>query len=145
MKYMNKTMLKGRIGAAPELRRMPSGAPVVHFSVATRMGQHVEWHRCTAFDDLAEDLARDFGQGDGVYVEGELRTRELPATSETARKRTIRELVVKEAHIIEKAKAGKPDADDLAGQGDSASPEESQAEAFVKAKPNELHHRPAYC
>src|SRR5690606_6688721 len=60
---LNKVMLIGNVGSEPEIRTTASGKRVAKFSVATnrqytdRSGQQqekTEWHRCTAWDRVAE-------------------------------------------------------------------------------------------
>jgi single-strand DNA-binding protein len=79
-------MVIGNLGGDPELRHLPSGQPVVGFSIATdetytdKHGQkqeHVEWHRVVAFGKLAETCGEYLKKGRQVYVEGRLRTREF--------------------------------------------------------------------
>lgn len=81
---LNKVMLIGRLGRAPELRYMQSGAPVASLSVATdesytdRDGNKVdrtEWHRVSVYNKSAENCANYLGKGSLVYVEGSLQTR----------------------------------------------------------------------
>ena len=85
---LNRAMVIGNLGGDPELRHLPSGQPVVGFSIATdeaytdKKGQrqeHVEWHRIVAFGKLAEICGQYLKKGRHVYVEGRLRTREFEA------------------------------------------------------------------
>jgi single-strand DNA-binding protein len=84
-KGINKVILIGNLGAAPEVRYMPSGGAVATLSVATseswkdkQTGERqdrTEWHRVAVFNRLAE-IARDYlKKGSKIYVEGSLRTR----------------------------------------------------------------------
>ena len=84
-KGINKVILIGNLGAAPEIRYMPSGSAVATLSIATseswkdkQTGERqdrTEWHRVAIFNRLAE-VARDYlKKGSKVYVEGSLRTR----------------------------------------------------------------------
>lgn len=101
LRYMNKTILKGRIGSPPALKLLPSGDEVVHFSVATLWGREVDWHRCTAFGEVARDIAEMASTGDFVWVEGSMRTREIRDTA-TGKTRRLTELVIAEISVIEK-------------------------------------------
>ena len=65
-------MVIGNLGGDPELRHLPSGQPVVGFSIATdeaytdKHGQtqeHVEWHRVVAFGKLAETCGEYLKKG----------------------------------------------------------------------------------
>jgi single-strand DNA-binding protein len=70
-------MVIGNLGRDPELRHLPSGQPVVGFSIATdetytdKHGQkqeHVEWHRVVAFGKLAETCGEYLKKGRQVYA-----------------------------------------------------------------------------
>ena len=85
---LNRATVIGYLGADPELRSLPSGQPVVNFTVATdetfldKQGQkqeRVEWHHVVAFARLAETCKEYLKKGRRVYVEGRLRTREYEA------------------------------------------------------------------
>jgi single-strand DNA-binding protein len=81
---VNKVILVGNLGRDPELRRTPSGASVVSFSIATterfndKKGERqdrTEWHNIVAWGKLA-DLANQYlKKGRSVYIEGKLTTR----------------------------------------------------------------------
>jgi single-strand DNA-binding protein len=84
-KGINKVILIGNLGAAPEIRYLPSGGAVATLSLATSESwkdkqtgerqERTEWHRVAIFNRLAE-VARDYlKKGAKVYVEGSLRTR----------------------------------------------------------------------
>jgi len=82
---INKVIVVGNLGAAPESRTMPSGGTATNFSVATseswkdkQTGQkqeRTEWHKIVTFGRLAEICAEYLVKGSKVYVEGSLRTR----------------------------------------------------------------------
>jgi len=84
-KGVNKVIVVGNLGAAPESRTMPSGGTATNFSVATseswkdkQTGQkqeRTEWHKIVTFGRLAEICAEYLAKGSKVYVEGSLRTR----------------------------------------------------------------------
>ncbi len=84
VRSLNKVMVIGKIGRAPEMRYMPSGRPVTSFSVgATRSQEDVEgnrqeeteWFNVVAWGDLAERCKEKLQRSDQVYVEGRLQTR----------------------------------------------------------------------
>jgi single-strand DNA-binding protein len=106
-KFVNKTILQGRIGKDPVLRKLPSGDFVINFAVATRddSGSHVEWHNIVAFDGLAEYANETFNSGDFVYVEGAVKTREF-LTAEDKEKnrkpRKVKEIIACDLHLIAK-------------------------------------------
>jgi len=85
---LNRATVIGYLGADPELRSLPSGQPVVNFTVATdeayvdKQGQkqeRVEWHHVVAFGKIADTCAKYLKKGRQVYVEDRLRTSEFEA------------------------------------------------------------------
>jgi single-strand DNA-binding protein len=95
---LNRAMVIGYLGHDPETRLLPSGQPVVSFSVATdesftdkngEKQERVEWHSVVAFSRLGEICAEHLKQGRQVFVEGRLRSREYePKSGDGKRKRT---------------------------------------------------------
>jgi len=81
---VNKVILVGNLGSAPETRHTPSGNPITSFSIATseswldkQTGQRqerTEWHRIVCFSKLAEICQQYLHKGSQVYIEGSLRT-----------------------------------------------------------------------
>ena len=78
---LNKVMLIGNVGSEPEIRTTAGGKRVAKFSVATnrsftdRSGQQqekTEWHRCTAWDRIAEIIEQYVHKGDRIYIEGSI-------------------------------------------------------------------------
>jgi single-strand DNA-binding protein len=105
---LNRAMVIGNLGGDPELRHLPSGQPVVGFSIATdeaytdKQGQkqeHVEWHRIVAFGKLAEICSQYLKRGRQVYVEGRLRTREFE-TKDNVGKRQRTEIVAARVQFL---------------------------------------------
>lgn len=83
---VNKVILVGNLGADPEIRRMPSGDPVVNIRVATtetwrdrnsgERQERTEWHRVVIFNDNLAKVAEQYlKKGAKVYIEGQLQTR----------------------------------------------------------------------
>ncbi len=83
---VNKVILVGNLGADPEVRRMPSGDPIVNLSVATSESwrdknsgerkEKTEWHRVVIFNDNLAKVAEQYlKKGMKVYVEGSIQTR----------------------------------------------------------------------
>ena len=73
--------LTGRLGADPELRFTAGGKPVVSFTMVTSKSvknketdaweeSETTWWRCTAWDQMAENLTEAFTKGDAVIVVG---------------------------------------------------------------------------
>lgn len=82
---INKVILIGNLGAAPDSKLTPQGSAVTNLSIATdesyknkntgQMVPRTEWHRVALFNRLAE-IARDYARkGSRVYIEGKLQTR----------------------------------------------------------------------
>lgn len=81
---VNKVIILGNLGNAPETRYMPNGNAVTNVSVATseswkdqngQQQERVEWHKVVAFNRLAEIMGEYLRKGSKVYIEGSLRTR----------------------------------------------------------------------
>ena len=82
---VNKVILVGNLGNAPESRSLGSGGEVVNLSVATsenwkdREGnrqERTEWHRVVIFNENLGRVAKQFlRKGSKVYLEGQLQTR----------------------------------------------------------------------
>jgi single-strand DNA-binding protein len=95
---LNKVMLIGYLGRDPEMRTLPNGQTVGHFSIATKerfrdreglRQEHTEWHNIAVFGRLAQTCETYLKKGRQVYIEGRLRTHEYEsAQSGGKRKRT---------------------------------------------------------
>src|SRR5690606_32326549 len=83
---VNKVILVGNLGADPEVRRMPSGDPVVNLRIATSESwrdknsgerrEKTEWHQVVIFNDNLAKVAEQYlKKGMKVYIEGALQTR----------------------------------------------------------------------
>ncbi len=81
---VNKVILVGNLGRDPESRSMPSGQPVVNFSLATsrrykdRDGNRkdeTEWHNIVCFGKSAEIASQYLTKGKMIFVEGRIQTR----------------------------------------------------------------------
>ena len=92
MKSVNRTVLLGNMGKAPEFRTLPSGDRVANFSVCTtekwkdrstgELKEHSEWNKVQVREKGTVDYLERYAQtGSRVYVEGTLRTRKVPGTN----------------------------------------------------------------
>ncbi len=82
---VNKVILIGNLGVAPELRHTQNGTPVASLRLATsrrrkdqQTGEWIdetEWHRVTVWGKSAEFCNNYLTKGSRVYVEGRLQTR----------------------------------------------------------------------
>ena len=85
MAGINKVIIVGNLGNAPEIRTMPNGEQVANITVATSESwtdkntgerkEQTEWHRIVLYRRLAEIAAQYLHKGSQVYVEGRLKTR----------------------------------------------------------------------
>lgn len=83
MAGVNKVIIIGNLGNDPEVATSSGGKSIANFSIATsekwkgRDGIYIEkteWHRCVAFDKLADICSQYLKKGSKVYVEGKLQT-----------------------------------------------------------------------
>ncbi len=82
-KSVNKVILVGNVGQAPEVKYTPSGVPVAKLSLATnerfkdrndQWQDRTEWHSVVAWQRLAEVVGEYVRKGSKLYVEGKLQT-----------------------------------------------------------------------
>lgn len=106
---VNKVILIGNLGAAPELRFTPSQQAVANFRIATnekwtdKSGQkqeRTEWHRIVVWGKLAELCGQYLSKGRTVYVEGRLQTREW--LDKEQRKNYTTEVVAQTVQFLDK-------------------------------------------
>lgn len=83
---LNKVMLIGNLGAAPEIRSLSNGGKVCNLRIATRetwkdkntgeRKEMSEWHTVAIFSEGLVSVAERFlKKGSKVYIEGKLQTR----------------------------------------------------------------------
>lgn len=82
---VNKAIILGNVGNQPEIKSTQDGKTVANFSIATSESwkdknsgerkEKTEWHRVTAFGNLAEIVKNYVKKGSKVYVEGSIQTR----------------------------------------------------------------------
>jgi single-strand DNA-binding protein len=84
MADLNKAMIRGRLGADPEVRYTQSNTAVANLSIATtdsykdkngERQEKTEWHRVTLWGRKAEVAQEYLSKGDLVFIEGKLETR----------------------------------------------------------------------
>lgn len=108
MSSLNRVLLIGRLGAIPELRRLPSGEAACHLSIATNEQRLVkgtgssheitEWHRVNLYKRQAEVACQYLSKGDPVYIEGRLKTRKW--TDKNGVERTTTEIDATEMKML---------------------------------------------
>jgi len=80
MRGYTRIIIVGNLGGDPDMRYMPSGDPVVNFSVAVNRQKRengenadaTDWYRVTLFGRQAEVAADYLSKGDPVLVDGRL-------------------------------------------------------------------------
>ena len=126
MRSLNKVILIGHTGKAPEVRYTQGGAPVANFSLATNESwtsntgerqEKTEWHKIVAWRRLAEICQEYVKKGAYLYVEGKLQTRSYDDRDGV--KRYITEIVATDIMLLERkpgldqAGGGEPPIDSL--------------------------------
>jgi len=95
--YINKAFIFGNLTRDPELRSLPSGNPVVNFSVATNRvwkdangakQESADFHNVVAFGKQAELIAQYLRKGSSAFVEGRIQTRSWDGPDGAKRYRT---------------------------------------------------------
>jgi single-strand DNA-binding protein len=131
---VNKVILIGFLGDAPETRFTQQGKPVTKFSVAVNENwkdaqgtkqEHVEWFRIVCFGRLAEVCGQYLDKGRHVYLEGRLQTRKWE--DRQGEKRSTVEVVASQMRILDRAPnngngskaAGSPKAMESADENDN--------------------------
>lgn len=72
MEHTNKVHLIGEISDDPMERTVGAGSKVASLSIVTRMGKSTTYHKCTAWDELA-NVASTMRKGDLVELLGYLK------------------------------------------------------------------------
>ena len=83
---INKVILIGNLGQAPEIRFTQSGKKIANINLATSQKwrdkqsgekrERTEWHRIVIFNEGLSDIVERFlRKGSKIYIEGQLRTR----------------------------------------------------------------------
>ena len=106
---INKVILVGNLGDAPEVRTLENGAKVAKFSMATnenyrdKEGQWqkiTEWHNIVAWRYLADKAENSLKKGTLVYVEGKLTHRKYQ--DKDGNDKYFTEIVANTLKILEK-------------------------------------------
>lgn len=109
---VNKVILLGNVGQAPEIRDSQAGK-FATFKLATtdkgytkqdgtQVPERTEWHSCVVFGRQAETVERYVGKGMRLYVEGKLRTRKYTARDNT--EKYVTEVVVDNFEMLSSKK-----------------------------------------
>src|SRR5262245_25063193 len=113
-RHINEVRLHGVLARDPEIRHTATGKVVASFTVATTYDKHTEFHRCVAWEGLAEKLGEHFRKDSFITLSGRLQTRSY---EKEGQKRYVTEVVVwsvsdgrteKNAHGLEVSDADVP-------------------------------------
>jgi len=82
--HINEVHLRGVLVRDPEVTYTGSGKPVANFTVATTYEKRAEYHRCVAWEKVAEHLGEHFKKGSFIALAGRLQTRTFERTDRNA-------------------------------------------------------------
>lgn len=108
---VNKVILVGYLGKTPELKKVPSGAMMASFTVATnefitdKNGERqttTEWHNVIAWGKLAEICGQYLHKGSQVYLSGKIQYRSYE--DRNGNKRSITEVVIDDMQMPNQTK-----------------------------------------
>ena len=111
---LNRLTLIGRITDDPELKKTRNGKSYTRFCVATTeffngsdgKKENTEFHQCVAWERKAENICKYVKKGQGILVEGPIRTSTY--TDKDENKRSISLLNVFNVQFGTKSKSPKP-------------------------------------
>jgi len=127
---VNKVILVGNLGQDPEVRRLPSGDPVVNLRIATSENwrdknsgerkERTEWHTVVIFNENLAKVAEQYlKKGAKVYIEGQLQTRQWE--DQSGQKRYSTEVVLQrfrgELQMLDSRGGGGGEMEDRSGRG----------------------------
>ena len=115
---MNKVILMGNLGKAPETRTLESGIVMCRFPIATsekyknrKTGEktsHTEWHNVVLWRGLAEVAEKYLNKGDKILIEGRIRSRSWE-DKESGQMRFITEILADQMQMIGSVKKSSED------------------------------------
>lgn len=115
---MNKVILMGNLGKAPETRTLESGIVMCRFPIATsetyknrKSGEktsHTEWHNIVLWRKLAEVAEKYLNKGDKILIEGRIRSRSWE-DKESGQMRFITEILADQMQMIGSIKKSSED------------------------------------
>jgi len=126
---VNRVILIGNLGGAPEIRNLENGASVGRFSLATnenyqdKQGQwqtNTEWHDIIVWRTLADRAAKALTKGTQIYLEGKLTHRKWQDKEGNNRKTT--EVVASYFRILSKREGGQEGGGNFPTAKDEQSP-----------------------
>ena len=135
---MNKVILMGNLGKAPETRTLESGVVMCRFPIATsetyknrKSGEktsHTEWHNVVLWRGLAEVAEKYLNKGDKILIEGRIRSRSWE-DKESGQMRFITEILADQMQMIGSVKRNSRSEDFDTAQ--------EFTESFIQASPIE--------
>ena len=115
---LNKVILMGNLGKAPETRTLESGVVMCRFPIATsetyknrKSGEktnHTEWHNVVLWRGLAEVAEKYLNKGDKILIEGRIRSRSWE-DKESGQMRFITEILADKMQMIGSVKKSSED------------------------------------
>lgn len=111
----NRVELIGNLTRDPEMRYTPSGAAVVTFTIATNRTfvsdgekkEEADFHRCVAWNKLAELCSQLLKKGNKVFVSGRLQNRSWETPE--GQTRYITEIVIEDMIVLTQKSGGELD------------------------------------
>lgn len=108
----NRVELIGNLTRDPEMRYTPNGATVATFSIATNRTYMVEgerkeeadFHRCVAWNKLAELCSQLLKKGNKVFVSGRLQNRSWE--DQSGQTRNMTEIVLEDMIVLTSREGG---------------------------------------
>jgi len=70
---INRVALMGNVGQDPVVKQTVDGGLVATLSLATKMRDDTQWHRCVFFKKQAELVEQYVRKGKLIYVEGSIK------------------------------------------------------------------------
>jgi len=138
MSSVNKVILVGRLGRAPEIKKFDNGGILANLALATsqkwrdrqsgEMQEKTEWHRLVMRERLAEIAQQYLQKGSLIYVEGQLQTRKWQAKDGSDRYST--EIAVWQMQML----STKAESQIGSGGGSSSGSSDSAENAYLAAK-----------
>ena len=118
---MNKVILMGNLGKAPETRTLESDVVMCRFPIATsetyknrKSGEktsHTEWHNVVLWRGLAEVAEKYLNKGDKILIEGRIRSRSWE-DKESGQMRFITEILADQMQMIGSVKKSSEDSNE---------------------------------
>lgn len=101
---MNKVILIGNLGKAPETKTIQSVKQVCNFSLATNDRNDVSWHNITAWEKTADLCVKYLSKGSKVAIEGRLQYRTWE--NENGIKQRVTNIVADRVEFLDSKKSG---------------------------------------